>query len=225
MVNEHTLGRIVDIDEAGTATIKAVLPSLHHALDRKYSRVEIILPDGRRISPEQRRKCYALIGEIAEFVDGCRDAEAIEDAKQVVKWDFVLKCMESQERRLFSLSDCDMVTATAFISYLIEFIVRNDIPTRVPLIENCEDIAAYIYACATHKKCAVCGRPAVVHHVDRIGMGNNRDEVHHLGRQFLPLCAVHHSECHNDEKGFMDKHHLQAIKLDKKLCKIYKLKE
>ena len=80
-----------------------------------------------------RRKCYALIGEIAEFVEGFRTAETIEDTKQVMKWDFILKRMESQERQLFSLSSCDMSTAREFITYLIDFIVKNDIPTRVPL--------------------------------------------------------------------------------------------
>ena len=142
MINEHAIGRIVDIKEGGEAIIHVTLPNLNHALDRLYDKVEIILPDGRRISPEQRRKCYALIGEIAEFIEGFRTSETIEDTKQVMKWDFILKRMESQERQLFSLSSCDMSTAREFITYLIEFIVKNDIPTKVPLIEQCEDIVS-----------------------------------------------------------------------------------
>jgi hypothetical protein len=226
MVNEHTLGRIVDIDTDGTATIKAVLPNLDHALDRQYSDVEIILPDGRKISPQQRRKCYALIGEIAEYVDGIRTYETVEDTKQMMKWEFVLNRMESQERRLFSLANCDVTTAKNFIDYLIQFIIKNDIPTSVSLIDNCEDINAYIYACLVNKKCCICGKHADLHHVDTVGSGNNRNKIHHLGRLALPLCREHHTESHKaGQQSFMAKYHLEPIALDEKLCKIYGLKK
>lgn len=224
MINEHTRGHIIDIDEGGTATIKAVLPNLYHALDRRYDEVEIILPDGRRITPEQRRKCYALIGEIAEFVSGFRNAETIEDTKQVMKWDFILKRMESQERQLFSLSSCDMSTAREFITYLIEFIVKNDIPTKVPLIEQCEDISKYVYACMVNKRCCICGKPADLHHVDAIGMGNDREEVIHIGREALPLCREHHTLLHSmGNKKFMETYHLQAVEIDRKIARCYGL--
>lgn len=224
MINEHALGHIVDISEGGVATIKATLPNLYHALDRRSNEVEIILPDGRRISPEQRRKCYALIGEIAEFIEGFRTSETIEDTKQVMKWDFILKRMESQERQLFSLSSCDMSTAREFITYLIEFIVKNDIPTKVPLIEQCEDISKYVYACMINKRCCICGKPADLHHVDAIGMGNDRDDVIHIGRDALPLCREHHSELHTKgNKEFMNQYHLEPIKIDKKIARCYKL--
>ena len=226
MVNEHALGRIVDIDDSGVATIKTTLPNLNRALDRKYDTVEIILPDGRRISAEQRRKIYALIGEVAEYIDGVRCAETIEETKSVMKWEFMLDRMESQERKLFSLSDCSMTTAREFIAYLIEFIIKNDIPTNVPLLEQAEDIGRYIYACLINKKCCVCGKHADIHHVtgSKIGAGNNRDEVHHLGREVLPLGREHHEICHNDEKDFIEKYHLQPIELTAELCKKLHLK-
>ena len=77
MIQEHAQGIIIDIMEDGTAVIHAALPDLNRALLRDYGKVEIILPDGRRISPEQRRKVYALIGEVAEYVDGIRNAGTI----------------------------------------------------------------------------------------------------------------------------------------------------
>jgi hypothetical protein len=136
--------------------------------------------------------------------------------------------MEAQERRLFSLSNVDESTAREFINYLIDFIIKNDIPTAVPLLENCEDIAKYIYACAANRKCCVCGKPADIHHCEgsRIGMGNDRNEVHHLGREVLPLCRVHHDAVHqHGEAAFIEKYHLQPIKLDEALCKKLKLKK
>ena len=50
MVHEHAIGKIVDILPDGTAVIMAALPNLNHALTRQYLDVEIILPDGRRIT-------------------------------------------------------------------------------------------------------------------------------------------------------------------------------
>ena len=227
MIQEHILGEIQDVKEDGMAVITAGLPDLDRALLRQYKKVEIILPDGRRISPEQRRKAYALIGEITEYVDGIRNADTIEEQKGLLKMEFMLRRMEATERRMFSLSDCSVTTAKEFITYLVDFIIANDIPTRVPLIENCDDIQRYIYACLMHRKCAVCGKPADIHHCEgsRIGAGVDRTKVHQLGREVLPLCRVHHTELHAvPESEFMKKYHLQKVRLDEALCKRLKLR-
>ena len=227
MIQEHVVGFIVDLLKDGTAIIRAQIPNIEQALRRGFLKVEIILWDGRRISPEQRRKCYALLGEIAEYTDGIRTAETVDEQKRLLKMEFMLRRMEATERRMFSLSDCDMSTAREFITYLIDFIIANDIPTRVPLIDNCDDIAAYMYACTMHRKCAVCGKAADIHHCEgsRIGAGVDRTKVHQLGREVLPLCRVHHTECHSDETGFIKKYHLQKVKIDEALCKRLKFKK
>ena len=227
MISEHGIGYIKEVNEKGEIVILARLPSLERAIDRKYAEVEVIFQDGRKISPEQRRKIYALLGEIAEYVDGYRTAETIEDAKSQRKWEFILQHMEATERKMFSLADCSMTIAREFISYLIDFIIKNDIPSSVSLLDNCEDVGAYIYACLVNKKCCICGQAADLHHVEgsRIGQGNDRNEVHHLGRECLPLCREHHTICHNDEKAFMDKYHLEPVKIDDKICRVYRLKK
>ena len=224
MIQERVTGTVRDITEDGTAVIHAALPDPLRAILREYGDVEIILPDGRRISPEQRRKVYALIGEIAEYVDGIRNAGTIESAKKTLKMEFMLSRMESMERRLFSLSNCDVTTAREFINFLVEFIIENDIPTRVPLIENCEDIAAYVYACLMSKKCAVCGRNADLHHVDAVGMGRNRKEICHIGMRALPLCREHHTEIHNvGQEDFLRRYFLEPVKIDERIAKLYRL--
>lgn len=227
MIQTHVIGLIVDLLKDGTAVIKAKIPNIEQALRRGFLKVEIILWDGRRISPEQRRKCYALLGEIAEYTDGIRTAETVDEQKRLLKMEFMLRRMEATERRMFSLADCDMSTAREFITYLIDFIIANDIPTRVSLIDNCDDIAAYMYACTMHRKCAVCGKPADIHHCEgsRIGAGVDRAKVHQLGREVLPLCRVHHTELHAiPESEFIAKYHLQKVKLDEALCKRLKLR-
>ena len=224
MIQERVTGTVRDITEDGTAVIHAALPDPLRALLRKYNNVEIILPDGRRISPEQRRKVYALIGEVAEYVDGIRNAGTVESAKRTLKMEFMLSRMEGMERRLFSLSNCDVTTAREFINFLVEFIIENDIPTRVPLIENCEDIERYVYACLMNKKCAVCGRYADLHHVDVVGMGRDRTEICHIGMRALPLCREHHTEIHAvGREDFLKRYILEPVKIDERIAKVYRL--
>ena len=226
MIQEHAAGEIKDILEDGTAVIHAALPDLDRALLRDYGKVEIILPDGRRISPEQRRKVYALIGEVAEYVDGIRNAGTVESAKRTLKMEFMLSRMEGMERRLFSLSNCDVTTAREFINFLVEFIIENDIPTRIPLIENCEDIERYVYACLMSKKCAVCGRHADLHHVDVLGMGRDRQEICHIGMRALPLCREHHTEIHSiGQEDFLKRYILEPVKIDERIAKVYGLRK
>lgn len=225
MIQEHVLGRIQDIKEDGTAVITAALPSIIRAADRKYSDVEIILPDGRRITPKQRRLVYSILGCIAEFVDGIRNAETVESAKLMTKWDFILTRMEGQERRLFSLSNCDETTAKEYINYLLEFVITNDIPLSFSPLNECEDIGRYVYACLMNKKCCICGRKADLHHVQAVGAGQDRREINHIGMECLPLCREHHSESHNiGQKDFMAKYHLEPVRIDEKIAKVYRLK-
>ena len=227
MIQERVTGTVRDITEDGTAVIHAALPDPLRAMLRDYKDVEIILPDGRRISPEQRRKVYALIGDVAEYVDGIRNAGTVESAKKTLKMEFMLSRMEGMERRLFSLATCDVTTAREFINFLVEFIIENDIPTRVPLIENCEDIERYVYACLMSKKCAVCGRHADLHHCDGgvIGMGGNREKVNHIGRPALPLCREHHTEIHAvGQEDFLKRYILEPVRIDERIAKVYRLK-
>lgn len=225
MVEEQITGKVVDIDADGTLTIKAGVPSIDRALLRQYKDCLIVLDDGRHISPVQRRKIYALIGEIDEYVNGIRTEAGMEEQKAILKMEFMLKRMTDAERRVFSLSNCSVTVATNFIGFLIDFILANDIPTRFPLYEQADDIERYVYACLMNKKCAVCGRKSDLHHVDAVGMGNNRNKVHHMGRRALPLCREHHTELHaKGNETFMKLYHLEPVVLDEKLCKIYGLK-
>lgn len=224
MVNDHALGRIVDIDDSGVATIKTTLPNINRALDRKYDTVEIILPDGRRITPKQRRFCYMLLGAIAEHVDGIRNEETVEDAKQMMKMEFALERMERMERKLFSLSDVDETTANAFINFIIDFIIKQDIPTSFSLLENCDDIAHFVYACLVNKKCCICGKRADLHHVQSVGSQGYRDKINHIGLEALPLCREHHISLHSmGNKEFIEKWHLEPVRIDAKIAKLYNL--
>lgn len=217
---EIVSGNVVDISPDGYIIARAALPDIDRALIRQYDKIQIGLPDGRTISPEQRRKAYALMREIAEWM-----GDLPEYVKRLMKMEFMVTRMQALEKQIFSLSDCDMTTAREFITYLIDFIIEHDVPTQTPLIELCEDVSRYVYACLMHKKCAVCGSNHVdLHHTQAVGAGRNRDEIFQIGMPVLPLCREHHMESHNiGQKSFMDKYHLKPIGLTVEIGKVYGL--
>ena len=129
--------------------------------------------DGRRISAVQRRKIYALLRDIADWT-----GYEPQELKELMKYDFLSQCEDGTQ--YFSLSDTDMTTARNFITYLIDFCVTHAVPCKVSLLQQCEDIERYVYACVAHRRCAICGQKAEIHEVERVGMGRDRRKIHHL---------------------------------------------
>ena len=214
-------GVIDGYDESGTMYITARYDNTGRFVKRQYGDVRILLQDGRRISNEQRKKAYALIKEIADFM-----GEFPEPAKKLLKVKFKTEVLKGVYDELFSLADCDMTLASEFIDYLIDFVLTWDVPTKQPLVELCDDTRKYVYACLAHKKCAVCGQKADLHHIDRVGMGRDRHDICHEGMEAMSLCRVHHDEIHSaGDAAFLDKYHLPGgVKLDAALCRKWKLK-
>ena len=212
-------GRIHEIRPTGMMIIIAQAPEWNK-LQLCGNVVEIGLPDGRLITPEQRKRIYAMLRDISEWM-GELDPEVV---KNYMKIEFMVNDMNAIARRLFSLSDCDMTTAREFNDFLAHFIIANNIPTKEPLVEYCDDIEKFIYACLMGKVCAVCGKPAELHHVDAIGAGRNRDTVYQIGMGVLPLCRIHHTECHRiGGESFLDKYHLRPVPLTRTIGKKYAL--
>ena len=212
-----TRGRI---EKASPDGLMIRVPYDSRYVTQEWDEVEVMIPDGRRISPEQRRKAYALMGEIANWA-----GMTTEEVKLTHKHDFVQKHLEGLHKQLFSLSDCDVSTARDFITYLIDFVLEFDVPLRVPITDVVDDVQQYVYACLMHKKCAVCGKKAELHHVDRVGMGNNRNEITHTGRRCLPLCREHHIEIdHMRDERFCERYHIEPVEIDEKIFKKYRLR-
>ena len=208
-----TLGRVLESPHGTTiATERPPVPNIS-------DRVEVIWHDKRMISPDQRKKAYALMAEIADWSGNTAD-----EVKAAMKVDFRKRTLETMHSELFSLADADMSTAREFISFLIDFMLENDVPSSRPLADMADDIERYIYACCINRKCAVCGRRGEIHHVDRIGMGGDRREMCHMGMRVLPLCRMHHQEAH--ERGddwMMEAYHLVTVPVDEKIAKVNKL--
>lgn len=218
-----TIGKA--FDHKGAVAVKTVRPPADNLSDE----VVVLWTDKRIISPEQRRKAWALIGEIAAAYGYIAQGDKTL-INQNLKGEFLrarIDKLQAEAIRAFSLSDVDMTTARMYIDYLIEFVVVNGIPTKEPLQELADDVQAYVYHCAVNKVCAVCRRHAGIHHVDAVGMGRNRDDIVHIGMEALPLCwgvNGHHQELHQiGNKAFLAKYHLVPIVIDEKIAKLYKL--
>ena len=186
---------------------------------QQWDEVTVDLPDGRKISPEQRRKAYALMAEIAQW-----SGMEADEVKLTHKHDFVTRHLEGLHKELFSLSDCDMSTARAYITYLIDFVLAFDVPLKVPLVTLCDDVQKAVYSALMHHKCIICGRPCDLHHVDRVGMGRDRTDICHIGMDCLPLCREHHREAHDHgDRQLMELYHLEPVQIDDKIAKEYRL--
>ena len=170
--------------------------------------VELRIIDGRVITPEQRKKIFATIRDISDWC-----GHSPEEVRQILTWDF----RSIDGRGDFSLSNVEQDTATDFISYLIDFCLRWDVPTKEPLSKRAEDIDRYLYQCLEERKCAVCGRRADIHHVDTVGMGRNRKHIVHTGLAAIALCRQHHQECHTIGADFFRKYHIYGVPLTEQL--------
>ena len=215
---------IGDIQEEldGAVIIRAPIPeNMEQWAKQKPGKVLIKYCDSRKASPEQIKKTHAMLNEIADWM-----GDYPEFVKNELKRKFIIEKLSDMENEMFSFRDCDMEKARMFISFLIDLMVQYNIPSKVPLYEQAEDIQAYVYACTMNKTCCICGRKGVdLHHVSGsiIGMGGDRTKVNHLGREVLPLCRGHHNEAHNGEKDFMQRYHIEPVKVDEAIAKLYRL--
>lgn len=223
---ERIKGEIVDYNEHGEMIIKAQYDNTAMLLKRQYKYVEIQLIDNRPLSDKQRNMCWALIGAIADWQGQSRSETQKDLVNEARKLDFLINEINENADALFSLSNAPMSLIYAYQKYLVHFVIANDIPTKKALLEYVDDINDYVYQCLIHKKCAVCGKFADLHHIDTVGMGRNREEIIHEGMEVISLCRQHHTEAHTLGNGtFLEKYHFNGgIELDKTLCKIYKIK-
>lgn len=235
-------GFITGYDEEADALIITV-PNISnigsiHEIESDEAEVTLIGIRDPLITPEQRRKIFALVRDITAFVSGEATRNEIRSVLASMQLLYLTETADAEDVRfvltdnycrlngidLFSLSPTNencasRELASDFIDWLVNLCVENAIPCMDTLLNRCEDIERYIYACCLHKRCAICGRKADIHEVETVGMGRNRRKIGHAGQLVEPLCRIHHDEVGEiGQKSFDEKYHLQAIRLDEKLC-------
>ncbi len=197
------------------------------------------------ITPEQRRKTFALMRDITAFISGETTRNEIRSTLCALKLQYLMDTADDEDVRFvltdnycrlqgidfFSLSPNNENCATRelasdFIDWLVNLCIENAIPCMDTLLNRCEDIDKYVYACVANRRCAICGKKADIHEVETVGSGRNRSKIGHLGQLVEPLCREHHNEVGLiGQKSFDEKYHLHGIKLDEHLCEILKWKK
>lgn len=172
--------------------------------------IDVRLIDKRSITDQQRKFIFALCNEIAYYTGD--DKEYIRLLMQ--QYNSNLRGIEVE-----SLSTCSMTYANGLIDTIINFCIDREIPfAKELIIENGYTFdEKQTYAMALKRVCVICGQRADIHHVDHIGMGNDRNKISHIGKKALPLCRKHHTECHIKGNEFYDMYHLTPFMIDKKM--------
>lgn len=178
----------------------------------KQPTVELLVDDGRHITPDQRKKIYALLGDYCLYT-----GYSLNEAKLFFK-SMVADFFHTE---MFSLSDCSETVANQMITTMLEFFFFEDIPFHTKIWDSLPDDFPRVMMCIKTKRCAICLKEhADIHHVTAVGMGRNRNEINHVGMYIEPLCRVHHTIFHTiGAKNFMAKYHIKPIKVTPEIAK------
>ena len=204
----HELARITGYKPVQEGTyLQIFIPgkNLMESIEEKRMRNCLVwLDDGRHISAEQRKKTYATINDIAAYT-----GEVPEVMKEWLKYLYIYRT----GAEYFSFSRCSMDTAREFINVILDYALEMGIPLMDFALDRTDDIGHYLYACLKLKKCAICGRPGEIHHVDTIGMGNDRRTLDDSQHRKICLCRIHHTEAHTTGfESFSNKYKVYGIK-------------
>lgn len=182
------------------------LASLSLFTTEEQPQVVVNVQDERHLSVLQRKKAYAIIGEIASW-----SGYLPEEQKEWMKYLFTAETGTPH----FSFANTDMTTARQFITFLLEYALRNNIHMAHSGLTYQDDLDAYMYQSLKYRSCVICNKHAEVHHIDTVGMGNDRKLVDHRQKNLIALCNEHHQLAHKmGWPTFSETYHVKGIKLD-----------
>lgn len=181
----------------------------------KQPTVELSIEDGRHISPDQRKKIYALINDLCEYTG---------DVPEYWKEQFKFMVEITFGIDHFSLSDCSVTVGNYMILTILNFLFEHDIPFKTKTWDSIPDSFPKQMLCIKNKRCVICGKPADIAHYNAVGMGRNRNKINHVGMYIMTLCRIHHDEQHHymRYKGlndFFEKYHIKPIKVTEEIAK------
>ena len=173
--------------------------------------VELNVNDGRTITPDQRKKIWALLNDFCRYTGYSLDEAEI-----------LFKSLTRSKYNIepFSLSDCSVTVGNYMILTILEFLFQHDIPFRTKTWDSIPNDFPKQMLCIKNRRCVICGKPADRAHVFAVGMGRNRNKIHNRNNYVMTLCREHHQEQHNgDEMEFIKKYHIKPIKVTEEVAK------
>lgn len=173
---------------------------------------DLLINDSRMISRPQQKKIYAMIGDVSDYT-----GHHVEFLKSYFKSEY----LSVYGGEWFSLGYVDMTTARKFIEFILHICFEWEVPLSQKTVVLSREVNNFFYLCLMHRKCAVCGCKADIHHHENlVGMGMDRAKHNHEDSKYIALCRTHHDECHKiGHKTFESKYKLSAIKLNEAAIK------
>lgn len=147
----------------------------------------IELHSKNQITVQQRKAIFGIVSDVANHTGYKKD-----EMERILKMEYLADSGEDH----FSLSNVPKDKATDFIHYLVDFCTKNDFPIRLTTYDKIPKDDYLLHKLFISRKCLVCGKPADIHHIDTVGVGNNRNHIHNSGRHFMALCREHHTQFH-----------------------------
>lgn len=185
-------GKILRIDkETGEITIKVGQDDLAAFIGKNKTNCNIQLLGGKTISKKQRKFCYAMLNDIAEWA-GMR----LEESKRIMKDKFLEDYVGDFDLEDFSLKDAPMELINDFQDFLIDFILSYDVPTKQD-IKGSISTDKYMYMCIKNRKCCVCGK-------------DGSSYTDHDGTT-ISVCGSHRIELLTSGASFYEKYHVDPI--------------
>lgn len=179
-------------------------------------RGELSISDPRELRPEQRGLYFALLNDIYSHLGPPQDFlhEYFKGKYQALTY--------GEKITLKQGSGTTVSQANQLINIVIDFVFEWNVPIKDGYELLPKDNSYYLYKCCKHRKCAVCGKHADIHHHEGlVGKGGNRNEFDHRDSKFIALCRTHHNEAHNiGLETFEKQYHLKAIKLNEETLKL-----
>lgn len=197
---------ILSLDDKETAK---AMRDVHNFMKKPIT-VEILVDSDeqlkrlKQLSDDQRRKIFALVKDIAEYMG---------EDKELARKQLTSKFCEVNGYAEFSLSNCQDDLASEFIEWLVQFSFENQVEMKgYEPREYFDDIERYLAMCLLNKVCCVCGKPGEEHHYDAIGSGRDRKHYDDSDHRKIALCRGHHTESHNIGRDtFCEKYHVEGI--------------
>ena len=208
------------LTEDGGAWFKVHVPNykeIERYLTNGIATGWVMISDNRRLSPGQRKKWFALVRDISIYT-----------GYPVDYLHTLFKTMYSiyYDKEQISMSNTDMTTAKDMIDFLLNWCFDFGIPLAEDTGKLFQGEELWTYKCLEKRICTICGKKSDKHHAlgSKVGMGNNRNKIDNVGREFLPLCRKHHSMIEaGSELKFYEKYHLKPIRLNENQVKELKL--
>lgn len=185
-------GKILKYNEAtGEILVKISKEDLHAILENKAHNCTIQLRDNKPLSRRQRRFCYALLNDIAEWA-----GMQLEETKRVMKDKFLEDYVGDFDLEDFSLKDAPMELISSFQDFLVDFVLSYDIPTKAD-IKGSLSADKYVHMCIKSRKCCICGKDASLY-------------TDHEGKT-ISVCGSHRIELLTGGSTFYEKYHIEPV--------------